>query len=37
MVMKNRVLELSNTSIENVVIAMNNIGDRIGNPSKIET
>lgn len=37
MVMKNRVLELSNTSVENVVIAMNNIGDIIGNPSKIET
>ena len=33
----NKFLEPSNTSVENVVQAMNNIGTVIGNPSKIET
>jgi len=37
MTMEGRFLKLSNTSVENVVTAMNNIGSVIGNPSKIET
>ena len=37
MKMDGRFLKLSNTSVENVVIAMNNIGTEIGHPSKIET
>lgn len=37
MTMEGRFLKLSNTSVENVVTAMNNIGSIIGNPSKIET
>lgn len=37
MTMEGRFLKLSNTSVENVVTVMNNIGSVIGNPSKIET
>lgn len=37
MTMEGRFLKLSNTSVENVVTAMNNIGTVIGHPSKIET
>ena len=37
MTMEGRFLKLSNTSVENVVIAMNNVGSVIGNPNKIET
>ena len=37
MTLDGRFLKLSNTSVENVVIAMNNIGIVIGNPNKIET
>lgn len=37
MTMEGRFLKLSNTSVENVVTAMNSIGSVIGNPSKVET
>lgn len=37
MTMDGRFLKLSNTSIENVVQAMNNTGTVIGNPSRVET
>lgn len=37
MTMDGRFLKLSNTSIENVVQAMNNTGTVIGNPTRIET
>lgn len=37
MAMDGRFLKLSNTSIENVVQAMNNTGTVIGNPSRVET
>ena len=37
MTMDGRFLKLSNTSIENVVQAMNNTGTVIGNPARIET
>lgn len=37
MTMEGRFLKLSNTSIENVVQAMNNTGTVIGNPSRVET
>lgn len=37
MTMDGRFLKLSNTSIENVVQAMNNTGTVIGNPTRVET
>lgn len=37
MTMDGRFLKLSNTSIENVVQAMNNTGTVIGNPARVET
>ena len=37
MTMDGRFLKLSNTSVENVVQAMNNTGTVIGNPTRIET
>lgn len=37
MTMDGRFLKLSNTSIENVVQAMNNTGTIIGNPARVET
>lgn len=37
MTMEGRFLKLSNTSVENVVEAMNNVGTPIGNPARIET
>lgn len=37
MTMDGRYLKLSNTSVENVVQAMNNVGTVIGNPARVET
>lgn len=37
MTMDGRFLKLSNTSVENVVQAMNNTGTVIGNPTRVET
>lgn len=37
MTMDGRYLKLSNTSIENAVQTMNNVGTVIGDPSRVET